>query len=220
MGNRLAAGAGAMAVLVIGVVAITGLASAQLSDAEALVRAAQNVDLDRAHEINMNSCFRCHGAEGLSTNPDTPRLAGQHFQYLTRQLSDFKSGRRASEIMQRMAEDLTDEEMLALGVYFNVKPSPAQRVRDQDLAAVGRFLYHRGNEYSGVPNCAGCHGERGMGSADLPRLASQSPRYTETQLQLFSERPRTEDNEVMHEIASNLTELEIKALAAYIASMD
>jgi cytochrome c553 len=201
-------------------VAVPVLAATQLSDTELLVRAAQNVDLDRAHEINMNTCFRCHGAEGLSTNPDTPRLAGQHFQYIARQLADFQSGRRASEVMEPMAKDLAEDEMLALGVYFNVKPSPSQRVRDTELAAVGRFLYHRGNEYSGVPNCAGCHGERGMGSADLPRLASQSSRYTETQLKLFSERPRTEDNEVMHEVASKLTELEIKALSAYISSME
>ncbi|WP_245795343.1 c-type cytochrome [Thioalkalivibrio denitrificans] len=199
---------------------MTGWADAPPSDAERLVRAAQKVDLDRAHEINMDSCFRCHGAEGLSTDPDTPRLAGQHFDYIARQLADFQSGRRESDVMQRMAADLTEEEMLALGVYFNVKPSPPQRVRDSELAAVGRFLYHRGNEFSGVPNCAGCHGGRGMGTSDLPRLAGQSMRYTETQLQLFSERPRTEGNEVMHEVASKLTELEIRALAAYISSME
>lgn len=200
--------------------AVTGWAEAPPSDAESLVRAAQQVDLDRAHEINMDSCFRCHGAEGLSTDPDTPRLAGQHFKYIARQLADFQSGRRPSDIMQRMAEGLSEDDMLALGVYFNVKPSPPQRVRDSELAAVGRFLYHRGNEYSGVSNCAGCHGARGMGTSDLPRLAGQSMRYTETQLHLFSERPRTEGNEVMHEIASKLTELEIRALAAYIAMME
>lgn len=201
-------------------VAVPGAVSAQVSDAERLVRAAQAVDLDQAHEIHMSVCFNCHGAEGLSATPDTPRLAGQHFQYIAKQLGDFKAGRRESLVMQPMAKDLSEEEMLALGVYFNVKPSPAQRVRDAELAAVGRFLYHRGNEYSGVANCAGCHGERGMGTDELPRLASQGTRYTETQLQLFSERPRTPDNETMHTVASKLTELEIKALAAYISSME
>lgn len=201
-------------------VAVPGAASAQMADAERLVRAAQNVDLDRAHEIHMNVCFSCHGAEGLSATPDTPRLAGQHFQYIAKQLGDFQAGRRESAVMQPMAKDLTEDEMLALGVYFNVKSSPAQRVRDAELATVGRFLYHRGNEYSGVANCAGCHGERGLGTDELPRLASQGARYTETQLKLFSERPRTPDNEIMHTIASKLTELEIKALAAYISSME
>ncbi|HRP75686.1 MAG TPA: c-type cytochrome [Rhodocyclaceae bacterium] len=201
-------------------VAVPGSVGAQVSDAERLVRAAQTVDLDRAHEIHMSVCFNCHGAEGLSATPDTPRLAGQHFQYIVKQLGDFQSGRRQSAVMQPMAKDLSEEEMLALGVYFNVKPSPAQRVRDAELAAVGRFLYHRGNEFSGVANCAGCHGERGMGTDELPRLASQGTRYTETQLKLFSERPRTPDNETMHTVASKLTELEIKALAAYISSME
>lgn len=207
-------------ILTVVLCALAGSTSAQVADAERLVRTAQNVDLDRAHEIHMETCFSCHGAEGLSTTPDTPRLAGQHFQYIAKQLVDFQSGRRESTVMQPMAKDLTEEEILALGVYFNVKPSPAQRVRDADLAAVGRFIYHRGNEYSGVANCSACHGERGMGSDELPRLASQGTRYTETQLQLFSDRPRTADNEVMHTVASKLTELEIKAVAAYISSME
>jgi len=206
--------------LALALCTFAGSAGAQVADAERLVRAAQNVDLDRAHEIHMETCFSCHGAEGLSTTPDTPRLAGQHFQYIAKQLADFQAGYRESAIMQPMAKDLTEEEMLALGVYFNVKPSPAQRVRDAELAAIGRFIYHRGNEYSGVANCSACHGERGMGSDELPRLASQGTRYTETQLKLFSERPRTADNEIMHTIASKLTELEIKAVAAYISSME
>ncbi len=206
--------------LTLALCAVTGTAAAQLADAERLVRVAQSVDLDRAHEIHMNICYSCHGAEGLSTTPDTPRLAGQHFQYIAKQLSDFQAGRRESTVMQPMAKDLTEEEMLALGVFFNVKPSSAQRVRDPELAAIGRYIYHRGNEYSGVANCSACHGERGMGSDELPRLAGQGTRYTETQLKLFSERPRTPNNEVMHTIASKLTELEIKAVAAYISSME
>ncbi len=207
-------------ILTLTLYTLVGPANVQASDTERLVRTAQNVDLDRAHEIHMDSCFSCHGAEGLSTTPDTPRLAGQHFQYIAKQLDAFKTGRRASTVMQPWAKDLTEEEMLALGVYFNIKPSPAQRVRDTELAAVGRFIYHRGNEYSGVASCSACHGERGMGSDELPRLASQGTRYTETQLRLFSDRPRTADNEIMHTIASKLTELEIKAVAAYISSME
>lgn len=178
------------------------------------------VDLARAEEIHLGRCFMCHGAEGESSTPLYPRLAGQHYQYVAKQLSDFKSGRRASDTMSSMVQDLSEDEMIALGVFFEKKPTKPGQARDPELAAVGRFVFHRGNEYSGVAACASCHGEDGRGTDQLPRLASQIPRYIENQLKSFNSRQRTNDNEVMHVIASRLTELEIKAVAAYINTLE
>lgn len=179
-----------------------------------------DVNLARAEEIHMGRCFMCHGAEGESSTPLYPRLAGQHYQYIAKQLGDFKSGRRKSDTMNSMAQDLTEEEMIALGVFFEKKPTKPGKARDPQLAEVGRFIFHRGNEYSGVAACASCHGEDGRGTEQLPRLASQIPRYIENQLKSFNNRQRTNDNEVMHVIASRLTELEIKAVADYINTLE
>lgn len=178
------------------------------------------VDLARAEEIHMGRCFMCHGAEGESSTPLYPRLAGQHYQYVAKQLADFKSGRRASDTMVSMVQELTEEEMTALGVLFEKKPTKPGQARDPELASVGRFIFHRGNEFSGVAACASCHGGDGHGTDQLPRLASQSPRYLESQLKSFNSRQRTNDNEIMHIIASKLTELEIKAVSAYINTME
>ena len=68
----------------------------------------------------------------------------------------------------------------------------------------------RGNPYSGVAACAGCHGANGGGTETLPRLAGQHAQYTENQLKAFNKRERTNDNAVMHSIASKLSELELK----------
>lgn len=178
------------------------------------------VDLARAAEISGGRCALCHGAEGDSSSPLYPRLAGQHHQYIAKQLGDFKSGRRKSDTMNGMAQDLTPEEMLALGVYFEQKPTKPREARDADLAAVGRYIFQRGNDFSGVAACAGCHGDKGHGTEQLPRLAGQVPRYTESQLKSFNTRERTNDNEVMHSVASKLTELEVKAVALYISTLD
>ncbi len=178
------------------------------------------VDLARAAEISGGRCALCHGADGDSSSPLYPRLAGQHHQYIAKQLGDFQSGRRKSDTMNGMAQDLSPEEMLALGVYFEQKPTKPREARDADLAAVGRYIFHRGNDFSGVAACTGCHGDRGHGTEALPRLAGQVPRYTESQLKSFNTRARTNDNEVMHSIASKLTELEIKAVALYISTLD
>ncbi|NLF53439.1 MAG: c-type cytochrome [Thauera phenolivorans] len=181
---------------------------------------APEVDLARAEEISTGRCSLCHGPNGESSSSLYPRLAGQHHQYIAKQLADFKAGRRKSDTMVDMSADLTPEEMLALGVYFERKPTEPRAVEDADLAAVGRFVFHRGNEFSGVAACSSCHGEQGRGTEAMPRLAGQVPKYIERQLKSFDERERTNDNAIMHSIASRLTELEIKAVATYISTLD
>ena len=178
------------------------------------------VDLARAAEISTVRCGLCHGVDGDSSSPLYPRLASQHHQYIAKQLADFKAGRRKSDTMASMATDLTPEEMLALGVYFEQKPTKPRLARDVELAGVGRYIFHRGNESSGVAACAGCHGDNGHGTDQLPRLAGQVPRYIENQLRSFNKRERTNDNAIMHSIASRLTELEIKGVAMYISSLE
>ena len=179
--------------------------------------AAQAADDARADEIVQGKCFLCHGAAGESSSPVFPRLAGQNAAYVARQLADYKSGRRRSSTMQPMVEDLSAADMQALGDWFASRPTQVHPVADADLAGVGKFVYFRGNPYSGVAACATCHGADGHGSATLPRLAGQHAQYTENQIKLFDKRERTNDNAVMHGIASKLSELEIKAVAAYLS---
>ena len=73
-------------------------------------------DLKRAEEIVGGRCFLCHGMEGEAASALYPRLAGQHADYIAKQLADFKSGRRKSDTMSDMAKDLRDDEIAALGV--------------------------------------------------------------------------------------------------------
>lgn len=184
------------------------------------VSAADKVDLARAEEIVSGRCFLCHGLEGESASPVFPRLAGQHSDYIAKQLSDFKSGKRKSDTMKPQAEELTPAEMKALGAFFQAKNVGARPARDQELLAVGKFIFNRGNQFSGLPACSTCHGAKGLGTPQLPRLAGQHPRYIEDQLKQFNSRERTNDNAVMHTIASKLSELETHAVAEYIATLD
>ncbi|MCP3867875.1 MAG: cytochrome c4 [Gammaproteobacteria bacterium] len=179
-----------------------------------------SADMERAREIVEQRCGLCHGTQGEGSSVIYPRLAAQHREYISKQLADFKSGKRQGMTMNEIAADLTEEEMQALGAYFSVQPPRSHRVRDKEFAAVGYFLYHRGNQYSGVAACKSCHGPQGHGTKALPRLAGQHKRYLMDQLQDFNKRVRTNDNTIMYSIASKLTELEIEALARYISGMD
>lgn len=174
-------------------------------------------DEARARKIVSGVCFVCHGAEGESSSEQFPRLAGQHWEYIAKQLENFKSGKRKSSAMAGMVATLKPDEMVAIGKYFEKQTLQAEPPKDPGLAAVGRYIYHSGNKFSGVPSCASCHGPDALGTAALPRLASQFAVYTEAQLKLFSKRERTNDNTVMHTIAGKLTPLEMAAVAEYLS---
>ncbi len=172
----------------------------------------------RAQKIVNGTCFLCHGAEGESSSELFPRLAGQHWEYVAKQLENFKSGKRESTAMADMAAKLKPDEMVALGKYFENKSAPAAPTKEPGLAAVGQYIYTNGNKYSGVPACMGCHGPNALGTSSLPRLAGQYAVYTESQLNQFNKRQRTNDNAVMHTIVAKMTPLEIAAVAEYLSS--
>ncbi len=174
-------------------------------------------DQARAEKIVSGSCFMCHGENGESSSEIFPKLAGQHANYIAKQLENFKTGKRKSTAMADMSRRLSVDEMLALGKYFETKKSEPEAVKDQDLAGVGRYIFNSGNRFSGVPACASCHGKDGVGTANLPRLAGQYASYIETQLKLFGQRERTNDNAVMHSIVTNMSPLEMAAVAEYIS---
>lgn len=180
--------------------------------------AVAQADEARARKIVGGVCFVCHGMAGESSSEIFPRLAGQHWEYIAKQLQQFKSGERKSTAMADMAAKLTSDEMAALGKFFEKQPVEREPAKDPALAAVGAYLYQHGNRFSGVPACASCHGPDALGSAALPRLAGQYPGYLETQLKMFGQRQRTNDNAVMHAIVEKMTLLEMAAVAEYLGS--
>ena len=182
------------------------------------VKAHAQADEARARKIVSGSCFVCHGAEGESSTEMFPRLAGQHWEYIARQLANFKSGKRKSTAMADMAAKLTTDEMVALGKYFEQFQPAREPATDADLTAVGRNIYLHGNQHSGVPACSGCHGLDALGTAALPRLAGQFAVYTQAQLRQFSTRERNNDNAVMHAVVSKMTTLEMAAVAQYLST--
>ena len=174
-------------------------------------------DEARAKKIAGGSCFLCHGMNGESTSEIFPRLAGQHAEYIAKQLGAFKSGARKSTAMAEMVSKLTPDEMVALGKYYEKMSIPREEPKEPQLAAMGQYIFHNGNKFSGVPACVSCHGTTAEGAANLPRLAGQFSGYIHTQLKLFNKRERTNDNAVMHAVVEKMTELEMAAVAEYVS---
>jgi len=195
------------------------LGIATLLAGPALAQVSPVASDQRVMEIVDSRCVLCHGREGESASAIYPRLAAQHPDYLLKQLKDFRDGRRKSDTMSDMVKGMKDEEFRGLAAWFSTRKPGFRQPADADLAGVGKYIFTKGNSFSGVPACVSCHGANGHGTQQLPRLAGQHPAYLEGQLKEFGDRERTNDNAVMHSVASKLTALEIRSVAVYIGSL-
>jgi len=161
-------------------------------------------------------CAVCHGEQGQSVAPDFPRLAGQNAGYVFKQLKDFASGHRSSPVMLEKARQLSDEQMFAIGQFYQSMHPTVTKVADAKLAQVGEFVYERGNTHTALPACVTCHGSAARGTAELPRLAGQHPDYIVRQMKAFKDRSRMNDSAIMHLVADRISEMELQAVAAYL----
>jgi cytochrome c553 len=196
-------------------------AAAAVFTAQALAQ-----DTAKAQSIAAQVCAACHAADGNSTAPANPKIAGQIPEYLHKQLLDFKAqgGKkpaRESPIMMGMVANLSEADMKGLAAFYagqKLKPSAAS---DKNLVAAGQRLWRGGNAASGVPACAGCHGLAGAGMpAQYPRIAGQYADYLAAQLKAFKEGGRANDpNGMMRGVAARLTDREIRAVAEYAAGL-
>ena len=183
-------------------------------------------DAAKGQQIATQVCAACHSADGNSIIPANPSLSGQHAEYITKQLNNFKSedgkpAARESPIMGAMVAPLSAEDMKNLGAYYAQQTPKPGAAQDKSLAERGEKIYRGGNLDSGVPACASCHSPNGIGIPPVyPRLSGQHSEYTLAQLRAFRTDQRTKDaNNEMHMIASRMSEREMEAVAEFISGL-
>jgi len=164
-------------------------------------------------------CMACHLADGNRGSPANPILAGQHPEYIVKQLTEYKSGKRKNAIMQGMAAPLSTEDMRHIAAFYASKQAKPGFARNKDTVLLGEQIYRGGIAGRQVPACAGCHAPNGAGiPAQYPRLSGQHAEYTEAQMLAFRSGARG-NNVQMSTIASRMTDAEIKAVSDYIAGL-
>lgn len=72
----------------------------------------------KAGQVAAGQCVTCHGAFGMSTIPNAPHLAGQPALYIEEQLKQYRSGKRANEVMAVIAKPLTDRDIANLAAWY------------------------------------------------------------------------------------------------------
>ena len=191
-----------------------------------LMAQEQAPDLAKAKQTAESVCVACHSADGNSLLPENPKLAGQHEDYLYKQMREFKGWDgaapvRENAIMGAMVAGLEDEDMKGLAKYFasfELQPESSKNLETMEL---GQQIWRGGIASKGVPACAACHGPAGAGMpAQYPRLSGQFADYSAAQLKAFRDGGRDNDpNRMMRMIALKMTDAEMNAVADYAAGL-
>jgi cytochrome c553 len=189
-------------------------APAMASDA-----AAAKPDLAKGQAISTQVCAACHTADGSRGSPANPIIAGQHPEYLVKQLTEFKDGKRNNPVMKGFASTLSTEDMKNVAAFYASKSAKPGFSKNKELVALGEKIYRGGIPSKGIAACAGCHSPTGAGiPSQYPRIGGQHADYTEAQLLAFRDGSRANSPQ-MTAIAARMNDKEIKAVADYIAGL-
>lgn len=183
-------------------------------------------DPAKGQQIVSTVCSACHNADGNSALVTNPKLAGQHAEYLVKQMKNFKGeggkpAERINPVMNAMIAAYNDEQMRDIGAFLSGQQRKGEVAKNPDTIEFGRQIFRAGDQAKGLPACAGCHGPAGGGvPAQYPRLSGQFAEYTEAQLRGFRAGERTNDtNKMMRMVTIKMTDAEIKAVSDYIAGL-
>jgi len=166
------------------------------------------------------SCAACHGDRGNSNNPAFPSLAGQPAKYLAAQLTAYQEGDRENAIMAGQAANLSGQQIRDIAAYYAAQERKVANPANEG-SALGADLYHQGRE--NVAACAACHHSEGHGNqpAGFPALRGLTAGYVAQSLKDYRSGARAHGQAtLMTSLAAELSDDEIDALAAHIASLD
>lgn len=193
--------------------------AALLMMSPAVFAAGVKGDPSKGKVIAEQVCAACHGVDGNSAASANPSLAGQHPEYIVKQLQEFKSQKRKNPIMLGMATPLTDADMANVAAFFSQQTPKQRGASDKALIEAGKKIYRGGIAAKSVPACMACHGPAGAGiPTQYPLMSGQHGAYTIAQLKAFRDGERT-NNQPMMDIAAKLSDAEIKAVAEFIQSI-
>jgi cytochrome c553 len=183
--------------------------------------------LSRDVQAKLRYCQDCHGPSGQGFRGffPIPRLAGQQPEYLKNQLQAFVERRRTNNIMFNVAHVLKPAMITAIATTFkNFNPKPLGGA-PKKLVAAGKDIFENGVPGANVAACAACHGPEATGHGEIPRLAGQLDAYVVMELTTWThergQNPANPDTSaIMKPVAHSLTGPQIRAVAAYVSSLN
>ena len=158
-------------------------------------------------------CRHCHGVGGNSVMSEVPNLASQNAAYLLEQMNKFVSGqRKSSAFMEGLIKALPPDDRIDIALYLSQQPVTRKRVDASAQSGAGKQLYGK--------LCVSCHGANGSGSRKIPRLAGQQGEYVIDSLKRYRNGSGERIDPRMAAYTRNLTDADIRHLAAYLTTLE
>ena len=202
---------------VFGSAALSG--DPRLVDRRDIGRALPGATRQDGEALAQERCIACHTVEGNTPDPTIPRNAGQSRFAIYKQLHDYKSGARVSDVMTPLVTDLSDKQIADLAAFYGTLVRGAidpERAFPPYVGIEIENLVTKGDVARGLPPCISCHGIGAGGPIETPTITGQYAQYLEAQLLAFANGQRHNDiYHRMRSIASRLTPDEMKMLAIY-----
>ena len=197
--------------ILFGVVVLAALAApanaAEIAERPAVATPGNDAEAERILGAKLLVCNTCHGESGLPKYAVTPIVWGLQENYLLKQLHDFQSGGRDSEVMNWMATALTPAELGSAAAYFAKKAWPARPAAAAPASPP-----------AAVAVCAACHQQNLVGGLAAPRLAGQRYEYLVEAMRRFAEGERT-NNPDMRRIMEAISPADRETMARYISGL-
>ncbi|CAB3976276.1 c-type cytochrome [Candidatus Azoamicus ciliaticola] len=183
--------------------------------------------VDSATSSKLSRCITCHTMSGNSIVPIWPKIAEQHFDYVIKQLMEFKKGKDGNRFdpnMFAMLQGISENELVELAEHFSKQPlEKSKGIPNSVRFELGKKIYFYGDSSNKVTGCVGCHGIDGNGNklAKFPILKWQHKDYLVTQMKKFRSGERSNDfNGIMRDISSCMTDDQMVAVAEYISYIE
>ena len=146
---------------------------------------------------------------------NSPNLAGQYPEVVIKQLYDYKGGKRTSPIMEPLARNLSDRDILDLAAYYAYLPKArtAPTRYEETLPPLVRV----GDPLRNIAPCISCHGgaDQKLGA---PWLEGRPREYLVVQLNDFQKGTRRNDSHAqMRNMARSMSAKEIDEVADFYA---
>jgi cytochrome c553 len=171
------------------------------------------------------ACAPCHGKIGEGTQDVYfPRIAGKPTGYLFNQLLAFHVGRRRYPPMNYLLEFLPERYLQEIAAYYAglTPPLPPPEIPTvaADVLERGKTIVTGGDAAKNIPACVSCHGPSLTGlEPGIPALIGLRSRYISAQLGAWQYGTRTAPApDCMQLVAARLTEADVRAVAAWLAS--
>lgn len=210
--------------IAVGVLAGAGLHLAALAQERSAPPAPPRVP--DTMEARVAACTGCHGVAGRGVeNVYFPRLAGKPSGYLYNQLVAFRDGRRKYVPMNYLLAYLPDAYLRQMADWFAAQNPPALAITAAPAPAAlvvdGHRIATAGVPGRRIPACTACHGADLAGrEPGIPGLLGLRADYVSAQLGAWRYGVRTAlEPDCMQVVSSSLTEPEVAAVSAYLASL-